>query len=136
MIISHAHGDHIGGITDGDGNISFPNARFVMWKGEWDYWTDESNLAEMPEARANFARKNLLPIADRVFTLDSDEPTLLLGENRGVNAVEFALTALASCMTGTLVYYAAAMGIELEEVSAELEGDLAQRASQGLSWNL
>ena len=30
-------------------------------------------------------------------------------------------------MTGTLVYYAAAMGIELEEVSAELEGDLDQR---------
>ena len=64
---------------------------------------------------------------ERPFTLDSDEPTLLLGENRGANAVEFALTALASCMTGTLVYYAAAMGIELEEVSAELEGDLDQR---------
>ena len=64
---------------------------------------------------------------EQPFILDSDEPKLLLGENRGANAVEYVLTALASCMTGTLVYYAAAMGIELEEVSAELEGDLDQR---------
>ena len=61
------------------------------------------------------------------FVLDSDEPPLLLGENLGANAVEIALTALASCMTGTLVYYAAAMGIQLDEVSAELEADLDQR---------
>ena len=64
---------------------------------------------------------------ERPFVLDSDEPPLLLGQNRGANAVEIALTALAACMTGTLVYYGAAMGIELEEVSAELEGDLDQR---------
>ena len=61
------------------------------------------------------------------FVLDSDEPPLLLGENQGANAVEIALTALASCMTGTIVYYAAAMGIQLDEVSAELEGVLDQR---------
>jgi uncharacterized OsmC-like protein len=64
---------------------------------------------------------------ERPFTLDSDEPPLLLGTNQGANAVEFALAALASCMTGTLAYYGAAMGIELEEVTAELEGDLDQR---------
>lgn len=66
------------------------------------------------------------------FVIDSDEPPVLLGENRGANAVEIALTALASCMTGTLVYYGAAMGIELEEVSAELEGDLDQRGLFGI----
>ena len=61
------------------------------------------------------------------FVLDSDEPPLLLGQNQGANAVEIALTALASCMTGTIVYFGAAMGIQLDEVSAELEGDLDQR---------
>ena len=66
------------------------------------------------------------------FIIDSDEPPVLLGENRGANAVEIALTALAACMTGTLVYYGAAMGIELEEVSAELEGDLDQRGLFGI----
>lgn len=66
------------------------------------------------------------------FLIDSDEPPVLLGENRGANAVEIALAALASCMTGTLVYYGAAMGIELEEVTATLEGDLDQRGLLGI----
>ncbi len=69
---------------------------------------------------------------EQPFVLDSDEPPLLLGQNRGANAVEIALTALASCMTGTLVYYGAAMGIELEEVSAELEGALDQAGLFGI----
>jgi uncharacterized OsmC-like protein len=59
--------------------------------------------------------------------LDSDEPTLLLGQNQGANAVELVLAALASCMTGTIVYFGAAMGIQLDEVTAELEGHLDQR---------
>tara|TARA_R110002072_G_scaffold125307_13_gene261185 strand:+ start:118 stop:687 length:570 start_codon:yes stop_codon:yes gene_type:complete len=61
------------------------------------------------------------------IVLDSDVPPFLLGENRGATPLEIALTALASCMTGTLVAYGSAMGIELEEVSAELESDLDQR---------
>jgi len=61
------------------------------------------------------------------FVLESDEPPLLLGENLGANAVEIALTALASCMTGTIVYFGAALGIQLDEITAELEGDLDQR---------
>ena len=69
---------------------------------------------------------------EQPFLIDSDEPPVLLGENRGANAVEIALTALAACMTGTLVYYGAAMGIELEEVSAELEGNLDQRGLFGI----
>ena len=50
----------------------------------------------------------------------------------GANAVEFALAALASCLTGTLAYYGAALGIELEEVSAELEGFMDMRGMLGV----
>ena len=53
-------------------------------------------------------------LALATFVLDSDEPTLLLGQNQGANAVELVLAALASCMTGTIVYFGAAMGIQLE----------------------
>ena len=69
---------------------------------------------------------------EKPFVLDSDEPPLVLGEDRGANAVEIALTALASCMTGTLAYYGAAMGIELEELSAVLEGDMDMRGMLGV----
>lgn len=67
------------------------------------------------------------------FVFDADEPPVLLGENRGANPVEYALTALASCLTTTLIYHAAARGIELEEVESKLEGDLDLRGFLGLS---
>ena len=49
---------------------------------------------------------------------------MLLGEDEGANPVEFVLHALAGCMTTTMVYHAAARGINIESVESELEGDL------------
>src|SRR6218665_527212 len=48
------------------------------------------------------------------FTVDTDEPAVLLGENRAPNAGEYVLHALAACLTGTIVYHAAARGIALD----------------------
>ena len=61
------------------------------------------------------------------FTLDNDEPAVLLGEDHGANPVEYVLNALAACMTTTMVYKAAALGIKLKEVESELEGDIDLR---------
>jgi uncharacterized OsmC-like protein len=58
------------------------------------------------------------------FTLDSDEPPVLLGSNKAPCPVELVLHALAACLTSTLVYQAAANGIELEAVESTLEGDI------------
>lgn len=58
------------------------------------------------------------------FVFEADEPPVLLGEDQGANPVEYALTALAACITTALVYHAAARGIYLEEVESKLEGDL------------
>jgi len=67
------------------------------------------------------------------FELDADEPPLLLGEDKGPNPVEYALTALAACLTTSMVYHAAAKGIELRGVEARLEGDLDLRGFLGIS---
>lgn len=67
------------------------------------------------------------------FELDADEPLLLLGEDIGPNPVEYALAALASCLTATMVYHAAAKGIEIRAVESRLEGDLNLRGFLGLS---
>lgn len=61
------------------------------------------------------------------YICDNDEPPLLCGENRGPNPVEYLLTGLSGCMTTTLVYNAALMGIELKSVESELEGDIDLR---------
>ena len=58
------------------------------------------------------------------FVLDNAEPPVLLGEDQGANPVEYVLHALAGCMTTTMVYHAAARGINIESVETELEGDL------------
>ena len=58
------------------------------------------------------------------FVMDNDEPAVLLGTDRGANPVEHVLHALAGCLTTSLVYHAAARGVEIDSVSCELEGDL------------
>jgi glyoxylase-like metal-dependent hydrolase (beta-lactamase superfamily II) len=47
VILTHGHPDHIGGSTDGEGKPAFPNARYLMWKQEWDFWTSAPSLAEL-----------------------------------------------------------------------------------------
>lgn len=70
---------------------------------------------------------------ERDFLIDADEPDLLLGKDMGANPVELALTALASCLTTSLVYHAAARGITVRAVESDLEGELDLRGFLGIS---
>lgn len=47
--------------------------------------------------------------------------------------MEYALAALAGCLTTSLIYHAAAQGIHIEEVESKLKGDLDLRGFLGLS---
>jgi uncharacterized OsmC-like protein len=67
----------------------------------------------------------------KAFALDADEPPILLGHDLGPNAGEYLLAALASCVTGALVYHAAARGITIEEVESRVEGDIDLRGFLG-----
>jgi uncharacterized OsmC-like protein len=58
------------------------------------------------------------------FVLEADEPSVLLGKDTAANPVEHLLHALAACLTTSMVYHAAANGIQIEEVESSLEGDL------------
>jgi uncharacterized OsmC-like protein len=66
------------------------------------------------------------------FVIETDEPPVLLGTDRGANPVECLLAALAGCLTTSLVYHAAARGIEIEEVESTFEGDLDLRGFLGI----
>lgn len=68
----------------------------------------------------------------RTHVLVGCEPEVLLGADRGPNAVELVLAALGFCYSVGFVYNAAALGIELDELAYEVEGDLDLRRFVGI----
>ncbi len=73
VVISHAHGDHFGGLLDGAGKPFFPNAAYFASKTEVDYWTgpdpDMSKLRIPQENKKVFAanaKRYLGAIKDRL----------------------------------------------------------------------
>jgi uncharacterized OsmC-like protein len=66
------------------------------------------------------------------FVLHGDEPPVLLGSNKGPNAVELLLQALAFCYAVGFAANAAAKGIEIERMEYEVEGDIDVRPFLGM----
>ena len=77
VILTHGHPDHIGGNIDVGGNPAFPNARYVMWKDEWDFWTSEQAEQKLDEhvreILVKFARENLPPIQGKVDLINREK---------------------------------------------------------------
>jgi len=50
IIISHAHPDHLWGVSDTEGNVLFPNAEVIFVEAEWAHWRkSEDEIAAMAE---------------------------------------------------------------------------------------
>ena len=52
VFISHLHGDHVGGLVDGDGQPAFPNARVRMSETEWAALQADEGQAALAQAIA------------------------------------------------------------------------------------
>lgn len=78
VILTHGHPDHIGGNIDGEGKPAFKNARYVMWKDEWDFWIPKPDLSQMKideelkQLLVTFARNNLPPIQGQLDLVDQE----------------------------------------------------------------
>jgi uncharacterized OsmC-like protein len=66
------------------------------------------------------------------FEIDAGEPGILLGTDTGANPAEYLLHALAACLTTSIVYVAAARGVELISVESTLTGDMDVRGALGV----
>jgi glyoxylase-like metal-dependent hydrolase (beta-lactamase superfamily II) len=74
VVMSHAHIDHLGGNVGDDGKSNFPNAQFYIQQSDLEFWTDEKLAAGPLKAFLAQAKKNLLPVRDRVvFFKDGQE---------------------------------------------------------------
>jgi glyoxylase-like metal-dependent hydrolase (beta-lactamase superfamily II) len=50
VLISHYHGDHIGGLRRRDGSWTFPNAKVYVPAPEHAFWMDDAKMNAAPEA--------------------------------------------------------------------------------------
>jgi glyoxylase-like metal-dependent hydrolase (beta-lactamase superfamily II) len=83
IIITHAHSDHIGGLTTVAGALAFPNARYYIAKVEWDFWMARNvslPLISLPDdVKQGFiqlAQQQLGAIRRRVTRFDFDKDIL------------------------------------------------------------
>jgi len=83
VVISHAHGDHFGGLLDGAGKPVFPNAAYFASKTEVEYWTgpdpDMSKLRIPEENKKVFAanaKRYLGAIKDRLTPVSAGQKIL------------------------------------------------------------
>ncbi|MDW5562327.1 MAG: OsmC family protein [Methanomassiliicoccus sp.] len=67
------------------------------------------------------------------FVIHSDEPEFLLGEDSAPSSIVSLLHSLASCLSVTIVYNAAARGIAIDKLSISMEGDIDVHGFLGLS---
>ncbi len=62
VVLTHMHGDHIGGLTDDAGTATFPNARYVTGQVEFDHWAGQEN--ERFEGKVRPFAENMTFIGD------------------------------------------------------------------------
>lgn len=51
VVISHFHGDHVGGLLTADNRPAFPNAEILVPATEWKYFMDDGEMSRAPAGR-------------------------------------------------------------------------------------
>lgn len=90
VIISHFHGDHIGGLVTLEGTPAFPNAEIKVPLDEWNYWLDDVNMNKAPEG------SNLRNGHNNVRRVFGAIPGKNLTKFEGGNEVAPGITAMAT----------------------------------------
>jgi len=75
VLITHMHGDHIGGLLEND-KAAFPKAKIYLSQPEHDFWTDDNAMQQAPEnKRGGFlaARKAIAVYMDNISLFQPDD---------------------------------------------------------------
>ena len=68
----------------------------------------------------------------QTFTFDSDHPEVFASEDLGATPVEYVLVGLAGCLTAGIAAVAQYRNIQLNKVSATIEGDMDLQGILGI----
>ena len=61
VLLTHFHPDHIGGIFDESGQLNYPNATFLFYQKEWEFWLSDE-AAMLPPIFDYFIQKQIVPL--------------------------------------------------------------------------
>ncbi|GGA77844.1 MBL fold metallo-hydrolase [Brucella endophytica] len=64
VVLTHLHGDHIGGLTEGE-KPAFPNARYVVGQTEYDFWSSPDRTGTPAEGNAKIVKAKVVPLAEK-----------------------------------------------------------------------
>jgi uncharacterized OsmC-like protein len=73
---------------------------------------------------------------EEAFTAEADHPAVLCGGDNAATPIEYLLTALSACITAGIGNIASARGVELEEVTSHIEGDIDLQGLLGIDENV
>lgn len=69
VVLTHFHGDHIGGLFEND-QPTFPNAVYLTGAAEHNFWTADSALSGGTERGAKLVRKVVSPLNEKMTFLN------------------------------------------------------------------
>jgi glyoxylase-like metal-dependent hydrolase (beta-lactamase superfamily II) len=73
VVITHNHPDHIANLTTRAGSPTFPNARIVFGRVDFDYWRRGENIPDFRPSTLALFREICLPLAGRARFVEADE---------------------------------------------------------------
>ncbi|WP_075222436.1 MBL fold metallo-hydrolase [Acuticoccus yangtzensis] len=93
VLLTHMHGDHIGGLVAPDGAAVFPNAQVIVAERELSFWTDPAQADAIPEPQRGTVAAvqgvqaayegRLTTFAEGGAVIDGVEPVALYGHTPG-----------------------------------------------------
>ncbi len=88
VVFTHAHPDHIWGVSDDFDELVFSEAAYHIGQAEWDFWSSPEALDQMPPERQSFvigARNRFKFLEDRINFIKPGDEVL-----SGIEAVDTA----------------------------------------------
>lgn len=77
VVITHAHADHCWALMAGENQPNFPNAKVLIAKADFDFWTDENKMGnDMMKMIVPVMRRQILPLRDRIAFIEDGKEVL------------------------------------------------------------